>query len=87
MPSNQTFLSDKDHEVAPKLDGLNCIKHDFNSAGLITTDTAEKVFDQPHWKAFINGLPTIEFEQAGLLRQVSQDPMYGIKTSHVEERS
>ena len=47
----------------PKTRSPDSIKHDLNSAGLNTTNAAQMVFDQPQWKAFVSGLPTLEPEQ------------------------
>ena len=47
----------------PKTKWADSIKHDLNFAGLNITNAAQMVFDQPQWKAFVSGLPTLEPKQ------------------------
>ena len=47
----------------PKTRWADSIKHDLNSAGLNTTNTAQMIFDRPQWKASVSWLPTLEPKQ------------------------
>ena len=63
MTLTQISMAGKDPKAAPKTRWADSIKHDLHSAGLNNTDAAQMVFDQPQWKAFVCGLPTLELEQ------------------------